>query len=127
MAPRAAIRSPGDGRRLPDPKLLCRPRQSRGAVGHRCRSPSPPAEGHAHPMSGSDRHAVSADMVFDGASVHPQCAVVIEGARVAALLPRSEVPSDVPTDVLPAGTWLAPGFIDVQVNGGGDVLFNDTP
>jgi N-acetylglucosamine-6-phosphate deacetylase len=25
------------------------------------------------------------------------------------------------------GTWLAPGFIDVQVNGGGDVLFNDVP
>ncbi len=26
---------------------------------------------------------------------------------------------------LPEGIWLAPGFIDVQVNGGGDVLFND--
>ena len=23
--------------------------------------------------------------------------------------------------------WLAPGFIDIQVNGGGDVLFNDEP
>jgi N-acetylglucosamine-6-phosphate deacetylase len=29
--------------------------------------------------------------------------------------------------VLPEGTWLAPGFIDLQVNGGGDVLFNDEP
>ena len=28
---------------------------------------------------------------------------------------------------LPDGAWLAPGFIDVQVNGGGDVLFNDAP
>jgi N-acetylglucosamine-6-phosphate deacetylase len=28
---------------------------------------------------------------------------------------------------LPEGIWLAPGFIDVQVNGGGDVLFNDAP
>ena len=26
---------------------------------------------------------------------------------------------------LPEGAWLAPGFIDLQVNGGGDVLFND--
>ena len=26
---------------------------------------------------------------------------------------------------MPAGAWLAPGFIDMQVNGGGDVLFND--
>jgi N-acetylglucosamine-6-phosphate deacetylase len=28
---------------------------------------------------------------------------------------------------LPEGAWLAPGFIDCQVNGGGDVLFNDAP
>jgi len=28
---------------------------------------------------------------------------------------------------MPDGVWLAPGFIDVQVNGGGDVLFNDQP
>jgi N-acetylglucosamine-6-phosphate deacetylase len=28
---------------------------------------------------------------------------------------------------MPPGTWLAPGFIDAQVNGGGDVLFNDAP
>jgi N-acetylglucosamine-6-phosphate deacetylase len=28
---------------------------------------------------------------------------------------------------MPDGVWLAPGFIDVQVNGGGDVLFNATP
>ncbi len=28
---------------------------------------------------------------------------------------------------LPNGAWLAPGFIDTQVNGGGDVLFNDQP
>ena len=32
-----------------------------------------------------------------------------------------------PVQVLPGDAWLAPGFIDVQVNGGGDVLFNDTP
>ena len=28
---------------------------------------------------------------------------------------------------LPEGTILAPGFVDVQVNGGGGVLFNETP
>jgi N-acetylglucosamine-6-phosphate deacetylase len=33
----------------------------------------------------------------------------------------------VPTRHLPAGSWLAPGFIDLQVNGGGDVLFNNLP
>ena len=30
-------------------------------------------------------------------------------------------------DMLPREAWLAPGFIDTQVNGGGDVLFNDDP
>ncbi len=29
--------------------------------------------------------------------------------------------------MLPAGSVLAPGFLDVQVNGGGGVLFNDEP
>ena len=78
-------------------------------------------------MSGSDRHAVIADRVFDGSRLHPDCAVVIEEPCIAALVHRSELPSAVPTRVLPAGAWLAPGFIDIQVNGGGDVLFNDAP
>ena len=32
-----------------------------------------------------------------------------------------------PVHTMPAGIWLAPGFVDIQVNGGGDVLFNDDP
>jgi N-acetylglucosamine-6-phosphate deacetylase len=42
-------------------------------------------------------------------------------------MPRRDVPASVPVHDLPDGAWLAPGFIDVQVNGGGDVLFNDDP
>ena len=78
-------------------------------------------------MSAPRRHAVAADTVFDGARLHQDCAVVIEGADIAALMPRREVPGGVPVRAMPPGIWLAPGFIDVQVNGGGDVLFNDTP
>ncbi|HEV2302145.1 MAG TPA: N-acetylglucosamine-6-phosphate deacetylase [Stellaceae bacterium] len=77
-------------------------------------------------MSGKT-HAVAADIVFDGAALHRDCAVVIEADRVAALLPRRELPAHLPVRDLPGGAWLAPGFIDVQVNGGGDVLFNDMP
>jgi N-acetylglucosamine-6-phosphate deacetylase len=73
------------------------------------------------------RHAVSADCVFDGAAVRPHHAVVVEGETIAALMPRREVPGSVSVQALPDGAWLAPGFIDVQVNGGGDVLFNDDP
>ena len=72
-------------------------------------------------------HAIAADTVFDGAVLHRDCAVIIEGAEITALVPCREVSREIPMRAMPPGTWLAPGFIDVQVNGGGDVLFNDTP
>ena len=72
-------------------------------------------------------HAVAADTVFDGVGTQRGCAVVVEGERIAALLPRRDLPAGVPVRDLPDGAWLAPGFIDLQVNGGGDVLFNDAP
>jgi len=78
-------------------------------------------------MKRTGRHAVVADMVFDGKILHREHAVIIEGTDVAALVPRRELPAAMPVRRLPDGVWLAPGFIDVQVNGGGDVLFNDMP
>ena len=77
--------------------------------------------------SASGRHAVAADVVFDGTTLHRDCAVLIEGGEIIALMPRHDLPGAVPVRHLPDGAWLAPGFIDAQVNGGGDVLFNDTP
>jgi N-acetylglucosamine-6-phosphate deacetylase len=55
------------------------------------------------------------------------CAVVIEDAGIRAVIPRNELPAAIPHRRLPTGIWLVPGFIDTQVNGGGDVLFNDEP
>ena len=78
-------------------------------------------------MNVTDRHALAADIVFDGASVRHDFAVAIEGEHIAAILPARELPNEIAVRRLPAGAWLAPGFIDVQVNGGGDVLFNDAP
>jgi N-acetylglucosamine-6-phosphate deacetylase len=71
-------------------------------------------------------HAIAADCVFDGGAVRPNHAVVIEGETIVAVVPREEV-SGTHLHQLPDGAWLAPGFIDVQVNGGGDRLFNDDP
>jgi N-acetylglucosamine-6-phosphate deacetylase len=73
------------------------------------------------------RHAIAASHVFDGSAVHRDCAVVIDGNRITALVPRGDVPAGVPAAALPEGLWLAPGFIDTQVNGGGGVLFNNAP
>jgi N-acetylglucosamine-6-phosphate deacetylase len=71
--------------------------------------------------------AVAADNIFDGSGVHRDAAVVMEGSRILRIVPKSELPAGIPTRQLARGTWLAPGFIDTQVNGGGDVLFNDDP
>jgi len=78
-------------------------------------------------MSDPARYAVAADHVFDGTSLHRDCAVVVDSGDVAQLVPRGDVPDGIPVHDVPAGAWLAPGFIDVQVNGGGDLLFNDDP
>jgi N-acetylglucosamine-6-phosphate deacetylase len=54
-------------------------------------------------------------------------AVLLDGARIAAVLPASDPRvRDAPQHDL-RGATLLPGFIDVQVNGGGGVLFNDAP
>lgn len=71
--------------------------------------------------------AVYAGTVFDGADAKHDCAVVVEGTNIAGIVPRRDIPSTLPVHSLPDGAWLAPGFIDVQVNGGGNVLFNDNP
>jgi N-acetylglucosamine-6-phosphate deacetylase len=51
--------------------------------------------------------------------------VVIEGARIAAVLPEAEALARGDDRFDLAGGRLAPGFVDTQVNGGGGVLFND--
>ncbi len=65
--------------------------------------------------------------LFDGTRVLHDCAVVIEGARISGIVPWRDIASTMPAHSLPEGAWLAPGFIDTQVNGGSDVLFNDRP
>jgi N-acetylglucosamine-6-phosphate deacetylase len=72
-------------------------------------------------------HAVAASCVFDGEVVHRNAAVILIDDRIESLVPRAALPTNLSVHELPNGMWLVPGFIDVQVNGGGDVLFNDAP
>jgi N-acetylglucosamine-6-phosphate deacetylase len=78
-------------------------------------------------MTARTIRAIAAGTVFDGCRLHRNCAVIVDGTRIAALVPNGELPPGMPVHALPDGAWLAPGFIDCQVNGGGDVLFNDAP
>ena len=53
-------------------------------------------------------------------------AVIVDGQRIAAIVDEEDVPAGAEVVDLGAKTLL-PGFIDTQVNGGGDRLFNDDP
>jgi N-acetylglucosamine-6-phosphate deacetylase len=78
-------------------------------------------------MNRGQKQAIAADHIFDGEGVHRHSAVIVEEGIIVAIAPRRELPMAMPVQAMPEGTWLAPGFVDVQVNGGGDVLFNDDP
>ncbi|MEQ5774212.1 N-acetylglucosamine-6-phosphate deacetylase [Thalassospira sp. NFXS8] len=64
--------------------------------------------------------------LFDGDRFHDDKAVVIENGKISAVSNAGDI-SDTTNTYDAQGYILAPGFIDVQVNGGGGVLLNHTP
>ncbi|MDA9411018.1 N-acetylglucosamine-6-phosphate deacetylase [Bradyrhizobium sp. CCBAU 45384] len=68
---------------------------------------------------------LSGARIFDGEHFLDDYVVVIDGARIAAIVPHAERPDGPVQDL--GGGLLAPGYVDVQVNGGGGVLFNEEP
>ena len=84
-------------------------------------------QGPPNAMNHLGPHAVAAEHVFDAVSLHARAAVMIEGSNIVAVVPQAELPAGSRVCALPKSAWLAPGFIDLQVNGGGDLLFNDNP
>lgn len=63
--------------------------------------------------------------VFDGEGLAPG-GLLVEDGRIAAVL-RPEEPARGAAVVDLGGGLVAPGFVDIQVNGGGGVMFNDAP
>ncbi|GAB3092739.1 N-acetylglucosamine-6-phosphate deacetylase [Aestuariicella hydrocarbonica] len=64
--------------------------------------------------------------IFDGYQFLDNYAVVLDGEDITQLLPEEQLPADIERLALDGGV-LAPGLIDLQVNGGGGVLFNNEP
>lgn len=57
-------------------------------------------------------------LFFDGEQLHQDACVTVENGKVVSLAPQAGV------ETVEVNGLLAPGFVDVQVNGGGGVLFN---
>lgn len=74
-----------------------------------------------------DRFAIVGARLFTGADMLEGRALIVADGRVEEIVAAERVPAGVPKTVLPPDRLVAPGFIDIQVNGGGGVLFNDAP
>lgn len=74
----------------------------------------------------SDLLAISGARIFDGHGWHDDAALLVEFGHVSGIVRSDAVPARSERVVLDGG-MLVPGFIDLQVNGGGGVLFNNDP
>ncbi|WP_071674049.1 N-acetylglucosamine-6-phosphate deacetylase [Nioella nitratireducens] len=74
----------------------------------------------------SPRTAFQGADIFDGQTRHKDHALVIEAGRVAAMVAVGQLDPAIPVHRL-SGGMICPGFVDVQVNGGGGVMLNDAP
>lgn len=70
--------------------------------------------------------ALTGARIFDGADWHDDAALIVADGLVEAIAGRSTIPPEADIVDLDGGI-LAPGFIDLQVNGGGGVMLNDHP
>jgi N-acetylglucosamine-6-phosphate deacetylase len=73
------------------------------------------------------RTAVVNGRILAGEAIVTGQAVLLAGGRIEGIAPAADPRCRDAASVDLEGQLLLPGFIDVQVNGGGGVLFNDDP
>lgn len=70
-------------------------------------------------------YALTNCRIYTGQEVLEDHAVVIDDDKIVKICTESEIPPDIAVEDL-HGAMLAPGFIDIQLNGCGGVQFNET-
>ena len=74
----------------------------------------------------SSRQAIIGARIFDGTVWREDSALVFADGRIEAIQATDKLPAGIET-VDAGGGMIVPGFIDLQVNGGGGVLLNEDP
>ena len=72
------------------------------------------------------KQAITGSKLFNGIDFIEHKALLIEDQHIAGIVNKDAIPTDFQVKKLEGGI-LSPGFIDLQVNGGGGKLFNNSP
>jgi N-acetylglucosamine-6-phosphate deacetylase len=72
------------------------------------------------------KQAITGSKLFNGIDFIEHKALLIEDQHIAGIVNKDAIPTDFQVKKLDGGI-LSPGFIDLQVNGGGGKLFNNSP
>ncbi|MDA7441180.1 N-acetylglucosamine-6-phosphate deacetylase [Candidatus Pseudothioglobus singularis] len=72
------------------------------------------------------KQAITGSKLFNGKKFIEHKALLIDDQHIAGIVNEDAIPTDYQVQKLDGGI-LSPGFIDLQVNGGGGKLFNNSP
>lgn len=67
--------------------------------------------------------AIKAARIFDGDSWHDESALVLRDGAVESIVAAADLPAGI--EAVSLDGMLVPGFVDLQVNGGGGIMLND--